>query len=365
MAGVRCVSRLIQPVLWAKQLLVYWLLIGIFAILALVEKSDLRGDRSPLMLTLGGSVLALVIGLRFEVGGDWFAYERMFSFASYVSLRESLGAGDPAYQLVNWVVQRIGAEIWLVNLVCGVIFSWGLVRFARTQANPWAVMLVAIPYLVIVVAMGYTRQGVAIGILMAGLASLLRGASIPKFAFYVLLAALFHKTAIVALLLVMVSARRNLFLNVLFVIAALAVLYDTLVAESVDKLVRNYVEQSYNSQGALIRVSMSIVPAILFLGARRHFGFRPAEDILWRNFAYATLALALMLAVLPSSTIVDRLALYVLPLQLAIIARIPDHVLKSSYARILVVGYAFAIQFVWLNYATNAKSWIPYRFYPV
>lgn len=354
-----------QPVPRTGQLLVYWLLIGSFAIAALVEKNDERGDRSPLVLSLGGGVLAVIIGLRFEVGGDWVPYEQMFSYARFVTLEQSLGEGDPAYQLLNWGVQKVGAEIWLVNLICGIIFSWGLLRFARTQANPWAVMLVAIPYLVIVVAMGYTRQGVAIGILMAGLASLLRGASIPKFALYVFIAALFHKTAIVALLLVLVSARRNLFLNLLFVLAALAVLYDTLVAESVDKLVRNYVVYDYNSQGALIRVSMSVVPAVLFLAARRHFGFRPAEDILWRNFAYATLALALLLAVLPSSTIVDRLALYVLPLQLAIIARIPDHVLKSGYARILVVAYAFAIQYVWLNYATHAEYWLPFQFYPM
>jgi hypothetical protein len=333
--------------------------------MALVEKNDQRGDRSPLMLALGGSVIALIIGLRFEVGGDWFAYERMLAYARFATLTESIGQGDPAYQLLNWITQRIGAGVWLVNLVCGMLFSWGLVRFARTQANPWAVMLVAIPYLVIVVAMGYTRQGVAIGILMAGLASLLRGASIPKFALYVCVAALFHKTAIVALLLVLVSARRNLFLNVLFVFVALAVLYDALVAESVDELVRNYIEQRYESQGALIRVSMSVVPAVIFLAARRHFGFRPNEDILWRNFAYAALLLVVLLGVLPSSTVVDRLALYVLPLQLAIIARLPDYLLKSGYARILVVAYACAIQFVWLNYAANAEAWLPFQFYPM
>jgi hypothetical protein len=72
-----------------------------------------------------------------------------------------------------------------------------------------------------------------------------------------------------------------------------------------------------------------------------------------------------MLAILPSSTIVDRLALYVLPLQLVIFARLPDHVLKSSYARLLIVGYTFTIQFVWLNYAANAEYWLPFQFYPL
>lgn len=354
-----------QPPSGAGQLLVYWLLISVFAIGALLEKRDERGKASPIPLIFGGLLLALVIGLRFEVGGDWAGYGRMFAYARFSTFEQLLGEDDPAYRFLNWSVQRIGAEIWLVNLICGAIFAWGLVRFARTQANPWAVLLVAIPYLVIVVAMGYTRQAVAIGILMAGLASLIRGATIPKFALYVVAAALFHKTAIVALLLVLVSARRNLFLNLLFIVAALAVLYDVLVAESVDLLMRNYVDARFNSQGALIRVSMVMIPALLFLAARQRFGFRPEEDILWRNFAYATLILALMLGVLPSSTVVDRLALYVLPLQLAIVARIPEYLLQSGYARLLVVAYAVAIQYVWLNYAAHAYFWLPYEFYPV
>jgi len=352
-----------QTVLQAGQLLVFWILIFFFVPGTLAEKSNRRGEGSWLPLALAGLLLTVVIGLRFKVGGDWSAYEQMFDFAQFATISESVREGDPAYGLLNWIAQRIGGGIWLVNLTCGLIFSWGLVRFARTQANPWAVMLVAVPYLVIVVAMGYTRQGVAIGILMAGLASLLRGGSTLKFVLFIVVAALFHKTAIVALLLVLVTARRNLFLNLVFVLAAMAVLYDLLVADAVDALLQNYVEQQYNSQGALIRVSMSLAPAILFLAARKHFAFRPEEDTLWRNFAYATLGLVVLLAVLPSSTIVDRLALYVLPLQLAIVARIPDYLLKSSYARIFVVAYAIAIQFVWLNFAQNAEQWVPYNSY--
>ncbi len=345
-------------------MLVYWLLFGFFALGALFERQHEPGARSPLPLILATVLIAIVIGFRFQVGGDWYAYQRMFTFAQYASLGEVIDNGDPAYQLLNWLAQRVGGGIWLVNLVCGAIFGWGLLRFARTQSSPWVVMLIAVPYLVIVVAMGFARQGVAIGILMAGIAALLRGASIPRFTVYVLFAALFHKTAIVALLLVLISARRNLFLNVLFVLAAVAVLYDSLLAESVDKLLRNYVDAKYNSQGAIIRVAMSIVPAALFLITRKRFAFRRDEDILWRNCSYAAFILAIVLFVLPSSTAVDRLALYVLPLQLAIVSRIPGYYSKSVAARPLIILYAFAIQFVWLNFAANAVAWVPYHFYP-
>lgn len=354
-----------QHFLQAGQLFIYWLVFGIIALFAVTERTGESDSKPALPLMFGGLILALLIGLRFEVGGDWGTYQRMFAHARYSSLDDTLAKGDPAYQLLNWLVVRVGAKIWLVNMVCGAIFAWGLVRFARSQESPWAVFLVAFPYLVIVVAMGYSRQAVAIGLLMAGIAALLRGASIPKFAFYVIVAALFHKTAIVALLVVLVSARRNLLANLLFVLAAVGVLYDTLLANSVDQLVTNYVDAEYNSQGALIRVAMSVVPAVLFLLTRRRFSFAPEEDILWRNFSYAAIILGGLLAILSSSTVVDRLALYVLPLQLAIIARVPDRLMENAGGRVLVLFYAFAIQYVWLNYATHAEYWLPYQFYPL
>ena len=47
--------------------------------------------------------------------------------------------------------------------------------------------------------MDYTRQAAALGFLMLGLASLLRTESLSRFLFWVALAALFHKSAVVCL----------------------------------------------------------------------------------------------------------------------------------------------------------------------
>jgi hypothetical protein len=29
-----------------------------------------------------------------------------------------------------------------------------------------------------------------------------------------------------------------------------------------------------------------------------------------------------------------------------------------------VLAYSFAVQFVWLNFADHARSWVPYRIFP-
>ena len=127
-------------------MLVYWLLIGYFAVGAILVRP--RADRrsGPIMLASGSLLVALAIGLRYQVGADWETYKFLFSYVKYTSLARLLTIGDPGYQLLNWAVQRIGAEIWVVNLVCGAIFAFGLFRFARAQPDPWLTVVVAIPY---------------------------------------------------------------------------------------------------------------------------------------------------------------------------------------------------------------------------
>ena len=344
---------------------VYWVLFAYFALGALLRAGPTSRHFANSFFLFGGIIgIMLIVGLRFEVGGDWYPYKRMFSHAAYVGLGKALSIGDPGYQLLNWAVQRIGAGIWAVNLTCAVIFGWGTWRLAKVQPDPWLTLLVAVPYLVIVVAMGYTRQAVALGFIMAGLAALRRGASPIHFALYVIGAALFHKTAVVVLPLVLIAGPRNTIVNSIIGVALTYLLYVLLVADTTDVLVRNYLVEKYNSEGAAIRVAMGVIPAVVFLIASRRFDFSEADRKIWRNFSFAALGFLGLLLALPSSAAVDRLALYVLPLQLVVLPRLPEAFRIGGLGRLIIVAYCFAVQFVWLNYADNASAWVPYHFYP-
>lgn len=343
-------------------MLVYWLLFAFFAAGALLSIRSGERQPSPLLI-VGSAMIALAVGLRYEVGGDWQNYQFLFAYARYADLGRLLQLGDPGYQLLNWIAQRFGNDIWVVNLVCGSIFAWGLYRFCRVQPDSWLAFTVAIPYLVIVVGMGYSRQAVAIGILMAGLASLARGATILKFSIYVAAAALFHKTAVVVLPLVIFAGERTRLLNILAGVAGTLLLYDLFLAESMEGFIRNYVRTGYSSQGAMIRVVMNVVPAVIFLLFRKRLGFHPTEERIWFFFALASLAMPLLLAVLPSSTVVDRLALYLIPMQIAVLPRL-CYPLSGKLGTVLVTGYSALVLFVWLNFAVNAEYWLPYRIYP-
>jgi hypothetical protein len=343
----------------------YWILVAYCAGGALLSDDARRsGPRLSNFLYIGVILIALMVGLRYQVGADWPTYKILFAYAGYADLGRMLTIGDPGYQLLSWTVRRMGFEIWLVNLVCGTIFAWGLLRFAKVQPNVWLAILVAVPYLVTVVAMGYTRQATAIGILMAGLAAVHQGASTLRFAVYVLVAALFHKTAVVVLPLVVFSSERNRLLNILAGALVIYMFYTSFLADSVDKFVENYIEAEYSSQGAAVRVAMNLVPAAAFFIYQRRLGFGTVERRIWFFHSCTAFLLLVLLVVLPSSTAVDRLALYVMPLQIAVLSRFPL-LFGRRMGTFIVVLYSLAIEFVWLNFATHARYWIPYQVYPL
>jgi hypothetical protein len=72
----------------------------------------------------------------------------------------------------------------------------------------------------------------------------------------------------------------------------------------------------------------------------------------------------------PASTAVDRIALYMLPLQLVVFSYFPDVINRETVRDVTapvagVVLYYGLVQFVWLNFAAHAFAWLPYRFYPL
>ncbi len=346
---------------------VYWLLFAIFAAGALFSSAQRVGTAVRPGILFGSALafVTIIVGLRYDVGGDWETYEFIFSFARYDDFGSAMARGDPGYQVLNWTFQRVGLGIWAVNLVCALLFVWGLARLTKTQPSPWLSVLVAIPYLVIVVAMGYSRQAVAIGMIMAGMAALANGASLLRFAIYVGVAALFHKTAVVVLPLLAFASERNRVSNALAGIAGFLLLYDVFLADNVNELLKNYVVAEYDSQGAAIRVAMNLLPAAITLLFRKRLGLSLLEGRVWRAFALTSFGLVILLILSPSSTAVDRIALYMMPLQLTVLPRIIFLFKNIEAGRLVVVLYAASIQFAWLNFATHAEYWLPYQFFPL
>lgn len=345
-------------------MLPYWLLFASVAWLAASRSPQTVGPstRWPALWRISFVVLVLMIGLRHEVGGDWGQYLRLIGFTQFGTF---VFDSDPAYVLLDQVATEIGGGIYLINTVCAAFFSFGLISFCRAQPRPWLALAVAVPYLVIVVAMGYTRQAAALGIVMAGLVAL----SEQKPARYVIsvaLAASFHKSAVVLMPLAVLAGRQRRIFTAIWVTASAALCYSFLLKDSVSMLNTNYILAQYQSGGAPIRVAMNAIPALIFLFFRQRFDAPQTDLTFWTWMSFGGLCFVAWLATSPSSTAVDRMALYWIPLQLFVFSRLPDALGKKGGFQTLlgILAYSAAVQFTWLEYATNAAYWVPYQFYP-
>ena len=357
-------------------MLTYWLMFALPAMVALMNETErtraLQGASSetPVGAWIAvGIVLTLLIGFRYEVGGDWFNYFHYLDDVAGAMLDEVLLMNDPGYQFINWLSLELDWDIFGVNLMAGAIFAIGLVFFCRNLPRPWLALAVAVPYLIIVVAMGYSRQGVALGLAMLGLVALGKKGT-AWFVFWVMLAATFHKTAVLLLPLAALAAAQNRFVAIAWGMGSLALGYWLFLEDSVEKLYVNYVEAEYQSSGAMIRLAMNLVPAVMLFVWSKKFKFTEGERRLWLLFALISLALFGVFLVSLASTAVDRIALYMLPLQLVVFAHLPDVLGDKSETDVSVpllgvLGFYGLVQFVWLNFADHAFAWLPYRFYPL
>jgi len=311
--------------------------------------------------------ISLMIGLRHEVGGDWGNYVEQLELFTDVGLLESIGPPrDPAYALLNWFGANFGGGIYFVNIFCSLLFTLGLLRFCRAQPRPWLAVVVAIPYLVIVVAMGYSRQGVAIGAAMLGMCALTDGNTVKFFA-WILIATLFHKSAVVLAPLAILSANHRPMLTAIATVLVAASILVLLLQEMIT-LANNYLLDEMESAGALTRVLMNALPGAFFLLNRRRFNLSESEKSFWSLMSWAAIGFIGLLIASPSSTAVDRIALYWIPLQLFVWSRAPDVLGLPGAANAIwvyaIVAYSASVQFVWLVFAIHAFGWLPYKFYP-
>jgi hypothetical protein len=186
-----------------------------------------------------------------------------------------------------------------------------------------------------------------------------------RFGMYIIAGALFHKTVIIILPIVAFAATRNRWIMIGLGGVLGLVLYYMLLNAGIDTMMHNYEEADYDAQGAAVRVAMNVLPALVYLIFQRRFSLDDFDRKLWRNFSLAALAALVLLAVMQSSVVVDRLALYLIPLQLVVFSRLPFAFQKGGLPNGLmtvgVIAYSAAVQFVWLTSATHADYWLPYK----
>lgn len=352
----------------------YWLL---FLVPAGIHFSPIRVDKNVnyVLMAIVGLLGILLIGLRYEVGGDWDNYFVYLEIArnykdGLVKILSVGNANALGYMVLNWLVVQLNLgvqyEMYVVNFICAAIFMVGLTKYCQKQPFPWMALAVAMPYMVCCVAMGYTRQATALGFFLWGL-SFLRAGKELKFIGLILLGSTFHLSLIVTMPIVVFAREKIHWLYypffVVFVVGAYSLFQSLGVYENYESIYR-YTMQLY-SAGGTIRAYMNILPVIVSLFFWKRIK-RISPD--YRIIKWLSIAAFICIPLLSlSTTMVDRFALYLMVLQVAIwprVVAVQRTMLNRTIWSSIIIGYYGLVLFVWFNFAVHAYAWLPYRMWP-
>jgi len=314
------------------------------------------------IFSISSLFLIIFIGLRHEVGGDWTNYLMMQDAITYLSFSQSIVVTDPAYGALNWVANYFNLGIYPVNLVCAAIFILGLRALCLKQPSVSIALLVSIPYLITAVAMGYTRQAAALGFVMMAFVSII-DRSHRKFIFWVLCAVLFHKSAIIMLSFLPLAMAHVQVKKIFLFLCALLPIAIYSVIHVLGSMWELYVESNMESDGAMIRVIMNAIPALFFIYYRNSFKERWPE-IYKLAFWLSICSIASIPLVFIVSTVIDRISLFFIPIQIIIYSRIVF--LFTGNIRYLILFFIVVLYslsyFTWLFFSYWAQlRWVPYQ----
>ena len=349
-------------------MLPYWILFAVYAVGSFAYHPQPNGRRSLMPFYWVAAVgLALMIGLRWQIGVDWPNYARMYEELRWLGADGVIDKGDPLFYFPMQAFRQADIHITRWMLLCGVIFTIGLVTFARRQRNPWLAVLVAVPFLVIGTAMSGVRQATAIGFVFLALNAFEDRAPL-RFLFWTACAAGCHASAIILVPLAGLSFARSRGQAVVLVLVMLAGAFVVLRGAFQQYADDYFIERSLDSAGVFYRVAMNVIPAVIFLVFSKRFPLEPQERTLWRNFSLLAVFSIPILFVIPSSTVIDRLLLYAFPMQMFVFSTVPYIFANKQIQRFLLIFlimlYLAAVLFVFLNFADNRLGYIPYRFWP-
>lgn len=338
----------------------YWAVYAFFSVAALLAAREHREQTSRLFLLFTFLVITLFVGLRFDVGADWDGYLFIYERLTEQSLRFR---GDIGFYTVMLLSREAGWDIWVPNLIFAAIFAVGLTTFAKRQANFPLVIAIALPYLIIAVAMSGVRQAAALGVLLLAFNAFARERYL-WFALLVLTASMFHASAAILLGVGLLANTKGRLKTVALTLVLVPIAY-YLFSSSFDTYFDRYKTERVQSSGALIRVLMNFVPATLFLLNARAFGFTPQTTALWRGLAWVAFICLPLYLVVPSSTALDRLAIYLIPLQLVVFSNLPNLSLRWAPSKMLAVAsiiivYGLALA-TFFSFGVTSAEWLPYR----
>ena len=344
---------------------IYWLLFAA-SVPGIFVDPQLKSFFSKLSWRALVVICIFVVGLRYRVGCDWQNYADLYEAIRTnsdfgLSRLTAIFSWGPAFLGLNWLSAQLGLGVYFVNLVCAGISIGGLATFCRRLSIPWLGWTIATPYFIVVVTMGYTRQSVAIGLFLGAL-NLLQDRKVLRYIGVILVATMFHASALVLLPLALTPWFREQPRKYISIFVLVIIFLGLILGPDAYRQIQGYIDTNRVSYGAIVRSLMTIIPALFLFTFRRSLAQLSKAMEVWYLLSLASVLL--FFSVWLISTPTDRISLYLIPIQIFVWASLPiipsfnrfQTLVKSS-----LVLYSASILWVWTSFGLNSRCWMPYQ----
>jgi len=308
----------------------------------------------------------LMMGFRYRVGGDWDAYLYMYEYYRKVSPSVLIFEREPGFKLLMWLAARTSLGFISVNLVSAFVFCFGLVAVARQCREPFIAIVVATPLLAIAFGMSAARQALAMGIIFYAYSTWERRTTLSRMAL-VILATLFHFSALFVLVFVALSARVPMTARLLCAAALGLVIWlvTSYAPASMDSYTNIYLNRGgayREAPGAIAQVGIIAAAGAVYLLYRAERVNVLGDHILYRSMAIGSLFA--IPTILISSVGAYRFSLYFWPMAMYVWAGMPDVIPSPSgrvFYRTIIVSAAVVLLVGWFEFANTSHAWLPYQ----
>ena len=315
-------------------------------------------------------LLILFAGTRNEIGGDWNNYYNFFT--SFETKGFKILQKDFLFFFVNYVFYNLGLSIFFLNTFTALISILLIIKYSENFYNPKLAILISIPYIIIVVLMGYNRQGIALCILMFSI-NYFKEKKYLQFILLVITASLFHYASLFYLLFVLIFIKNKLKLLINLIFFSFLIILSLFIFQYDYYLFRifNFFNSKYYwyvsdgnyfaSTGIYYRLLINLVPAIILIIFHKKFDSNKNEKKLYLVFSLLTIIVFPVASL--GSTFVDRLFIFLYPLQLYVYSNYNCYITERShniFIFLLFIFY-FIILYVYLVFGLYSSEWIPYK----
>lgn len=301
---------------------------------------------------------------RYQVGCDWSGYYNQYLRAFELDWPSIAETREPIWWLIISWSQKMGFPYPVINVVSSAIFFLGVHILARKQPDALGFLVLMFPVLIINMPMSGIRQGAAIGLLCIAFVAFIDRRPL-WFALWIALAAGFHSSALIFMLLLPIAQGRYT-QNRLILAAILAVpgIFFLASSDAAEVATSRYVGTGVEAAGAAFRVGiLGLSGLYFFIFVRKKWMRTWPED--YSLASIGAIGMILTTILLPISTVVgDRLGYYLIPIQTMIFARLPFLPFKSNTAVHVTLPYLglLLVFLVWSQMSWHfSQCYIPYQ----